>query len=69
MDVADRHFAGKIELALLALMLGMEVARFVFLVVHPDDDSEEHGNDGHGLSIASSTTPIGQRLRMSRARW
>jgi hypothetical protein len=54
LDVADRHFAGKVEFALLVLMLGVEVSRLVFLVVHPDDDSEEHGNDAYGLSRASS---------------
>jgi len=55
LDVADRHFAGKVELSLLALMLGVKVSRFMFFVVHPNDDPEEHGNDGHEFSIASST--------------
>jgi len=31
-----------IEFALFALMLGVEVSGIVLLVVHPDDDSEEH---------------------------
>ena len=56
----------KSNLPPLALMLGVEVSWLVLLVVHPDDDSEEYGNHGHGLSIASATVPVGPTSAMSR---
>jgi len=49
----------EIELALLPLVLGVKVPRFVFLIKHPNHDSEEHRNDRHVLSIASSNVRVG----------
>lgn len=54
LNVADDHLTAEVELAVLALMLGVEVCRGMFLVVHPHDDSEEGRNDRHGGSIPSS---------------
>lgn len=60
LDVANGLLPREIELALLALMLGMKVCRLVFLVEHSHDDSEEHGDDWHVLEssvVRSSTLP------------
>ena len=45
MDVADDHFSVKIELPLLVLVLGVEVSRLMLPVEHPNDDSEENGDE------------------------
>ena len=45
---------------------GVEMPRLVLLVVHPNDDSEEHGNDWHRLSIASSMASVGPTTSFSR---
>ena len=47
LDIADDHLTAEIELALLPLMIGVEMCRFMFSVEHPNDDAKERGNDGH----------------------
>ena len=38
----------EVELAMLRLMLGVEMARLMLLVIHPDHDAEEDRDNGHG---------------------
>ncbi len=68
LNISHGHLASEIELALLALMFGVKMQRFVFLVVHPDDDSKEHRNDRHALSMASSTGPVGPTIALTGRR-
>ena len=47
LDVADHHLTAEVELALLTLMLGVEMRRFMLPVKHPNDDAKERGDDRH----------------------
>ena len=47
LNVADHHLTAEVELALLPLMLGVEMRRFMFSVKHPNDDAKERGDDRH----------------------
>ena len=51
MDVSNDHFPVKIELPLLALVLGVEVSRLMLAVEHSNDDSEEDRDDRHASSL------------------
>lgn len=57
LDVPNDHLAVKVELRLLPLVLGMKVARSVFLVEYTDDDSEKDRDDRHGSSIPDPSRP------------
>ena len=46
-NVPDEHAPVEVELAVLTLVLCVEVRRLVLPVEHPDDDSEEDGDDRH----------------------
>ena len=46
-DIPDDHAPVQVELAVLALVLGVEVLRIVLPIKHPNDDSEENRDDRH----------------------
>ena len=67
-DVADGHCACEIELAVLALMLGVEVFRLMLAMEHPNDDAEEHSDDRHVVEysvvrVSGGLTTIHHRRR------
>jgi len=45
-DVADDLVPVEVELPLLRLVLRVKMPRLVLLVLDPDDDAEEHRDDG-----------------------
>src|SRR5262245_41479112 len=49
--VARYHLAIEIELRLLALVLRMEVSRFMLAVKHSNDNSKEGGDNRHGIQF------------------
>ena len=50
-DLASRDIPREIDLGMLAAVLGMEMSRLVLLVVHPNHDPKEGGDDRHGARV------------------
>jgi hypothetical protein len=47
LQISPQDVASKIQESLPALILHMDVRRIVIIIEHPDEDSEEGGDDGH----------------------
>ena len=51
-DLAGDELSIKVELRVLAAMLGVEMSRLMLAVEHTDDDSEEYRDERHAPSVA-----------------
>ena len=54
-DLAPERTTDEVECAVLSLMFGVEVLRFVIIEVHPDDDPEKCGDDRHVAMLANAS--------------